>query len=103
MATVRVSTVSGDIEIDELGGEATVNGVSGDVELGIAPGRRLWLDVRSASGDVRSDLDVGDTPAGDDARATRDHRAHRLRRRPPPPRHATCTPSRAARRSNPWL
>jgi hypothetical protein len=65
----RVSTVSGDVEIGELGGEATINGVSGDVELGVAPGRRLWLDVRSASGDVRSDLDVGDAPAGDDTHA----------------------------------
>ncbi len=63
----RVSTVSGDVEIDELAGQATVNGVSGDVELGIAAGRRLWLDVRSASGDVHSDLDVGDAPPSDDA------------------------------------
>ena len=66
----RVSAVSGDVEIGELGGEATINGVSSDVELGVAAGRRLWLDVRSATGDVRSDLDVGDTPAGDDARVS---------------------------------
>ena len=66
----RVNAVSGDVEIGELGGEATINGVSSDVELGVAPGRRLWLDVRSATGDVRSDLDVGDTPAGDDARVS---------------------------------
>jgi DUF4097 and DUF4098 domain-containing protein YvlB len=65
----RVSTVSGDIEVGELAGEATVNGVSGDVELGIPPGRRLWLDVRSASGDVRSDLDVDDTPPAGEGRA----------------------------------
>ena len=66
----RVNTVSGDIEIGELGGGATINGVSSDVELGIAAGRRLWLDVRSATGDVRSDLDVGDTPGPDDARVS---------------------------------
>ena len=64
----RINTVSGDVEIGELGGEATVNGVSSDVELGIAPGRRLWLDVRSATGDVRCDLDASDLP-GDDASA----------------------------------
>ena len=66
----RVNTVSGDIEIGELGGGATINGVSSDVELGVAAGRRLWLDVRSATGDVRSDLDVGDTPGPDDARVS---------------------------------
>lgn len=61
---LRVSTVSGDVEVRELGGAATVNGVSGDVDLAVVPGRRLWLDVRSASGDVDSDLDVGDEPTG---------------------------------------
>jgi hypothetical protein len=67
----RVSTVSGDIQVAELAGEATVNGVSGDVELGIPPGRRLWLDIRSATGDVRSELDVADgPPASDEAPAT---------------------------------
>lgn len=66
----RISTVSGDVEIGELGGEATVNGVSSDVELGIVPGRRLWLDVRSATGDVRCDLDASDAPAGDDTPAS---------------------------------
>ena len=63
--TCRVSTVSGDVEVDDLAGQATVNGVSGNVELGIPAGRRLWLDIRSATGDVRSDLDVGDSAADD--------------------------------------
>lgn len=61
---LRVSTVSGDVEVRELGGAATVNGVSGDVDLAVVAGRRLWLDVRSASGDVDSDLDLGDEPTG---------------------------------------
>ncbi len=60
---LKVSTVSGDVEVRELGGAATVNGVSGDVDLAVVAGRRLWLDVRSASGDVDSELDVGDEPA----------------------------------------
>lgn len=64
---LRVSTVSGDVEVRELGGAATVNGVSGDVDLAVVAGRRLWLDVRSASGDVDSDLDVGDEPATGEA------------------------------------
>jgi DUF4097 and DUF4098 domain-containing protein YvlB len=59
----QVSTVSGDVEIGALGGRTVVNAVSGDVELGVPPGLSLWLDVRSASGDVRSDLDVEGAPA----------------------------------------
>lgn len=66
----QVSTVSGDVEIGELGGRATINAVSGDLELGVPRGRSLWLDVRSASGDVRSDLDVDDAPAGHDGAPT---------------------------------
>jgi DUF4097 and DUF4098 domain-containing protein YvlB len=68
---VRVSTVSGDVQVGTLEGGATVNGVSGDVELGIPRGRALWLDVRSATGDVRSDLDLDDAPpAGESAVAS---------------------------------
>lgn len=61
----RLSAVSGDVNVESVGGHATVNAVSGDVELGIPPDRRLWLDVRSASGDVRCDLDdAGEATAG---------------------------------------
>jgi DUF4097 and DUF4098 domain-containing protein YvlB len=65
----RINTVSGDVELRELRGSALVNAVSGDVELGIPPGLRLWLDLRSASGDVRSDLDPSDAASGGDAAA----------------------------------
>jgi DUF4097 and DUF4098 domain-containing protein YvlB len=65
---LRVSAVSGDVNVRSVGGHATVNAVSGDVELGVPPGRCLWLDVRSASGDVRCDLDAADDAgAGDGA------------------------------------
>lgn len=64
---LKVSTVSGDVQIRQLGGAANVNSVSGDVELGVVRGRRLWLDVRSATGDVGSDLETGDEPPGGDA------------------------------------
>jgi putative adhesin len=67
---LQVTTVSGDVEIRSLTGPVNVNSVSGDVELGVVSGRRLWLDVRSASGDVRSDLDVGDAPVSEDAPLT---------------------------------
>lgn len=64
----RITAVSGDVHVESVGGRATVNAVSGDVELGIPPGRRLWLDVRSASGEVRCDLDdAGDATAGDES------------------------------------
>jgi hypothetical protein len=64
---LRVSAVSGDVRVGSAGGHATVNAVSGDVELAVPAGRRLWLDVRSASGDVRCDLDAADDVATGDA------------------------------------
>jgi DUF4097 and DUF4098 domain-containing protein YvlB len=66
----EVSTVSGDVRIDVLGGRGVINAVSGDVDLGIPPGRQLFLDVRSATGDVRSDLDVDGAPSSSDVTPT---------------------------------
>ena len=76
------STVSGDLRIGHAGGAATVstvsgyiqlelaaaavraNAVSGDVDVRMVPGLALWIDVQSVSGDVSSELDVADAPAG---------------------------------------
>lgn len=62
-ATLEVQTVSGDLRAERIaGGPVTVNAVSGDVELAVAPGAAVFLDLRSLSGDMRSDLDPGDGP-----------------------------------------
>jgi hypothetical protein len=39
---------------------------SGDIRVGIRRGSRVWLDVRSLSGDADSELDVGDAPVDEE-------------------------------------
>ena len=39
---------------------------SGDIRVGIKQGSRLWVDARSMSGDVTSELEVGDEEPGED-------------------------------------
>jgi DUF4097 and DUF4098 domain-containing protein YvlB len=65
-ASARVSTASGDIRIDSLTrGEARLNAASGDINVGVAEGTAVWLDLNSASGDSRSELPVSDaSPTG---------------------------------------
>jgi DUF4097 and DUF4098 domain-containing protein YvlB len=75
----RIDSASGDVEIGEVGGGVTVRtasgdqvvrsvaegrvdltSASGDIRLGIKQGSRLWIDARSMSGDVSSELELGD-------------------------------------------
>ena len=77
--STRIDSASGDVEIGETGGGATVRtasgdqlvrsvaqgrvdltSASGDIRLGIKQGSRLWIDARSMSGDVSSELELGD-------------------------------------------
>lgn len=56
---VSVTTVSGDVTIGALrAGDAQVRSVSGDIEIGVAPGVGVFLDVQSTTGDVASNLDA---------------------------------------------
>jgi DUF4097 and DUF4098 domain-containing protein YvlB len=62
-----LTTVSGDVRIRSLAvGEVGVRSVSGDVELGVVGGQRVFLDLHTASGDASSDLDVGHGDGGTD-------------------------------------
>lgn len=64
-ATVQATTMSGDLLVRSLGGRsAELRSVSGDIDVGVARGRGVYLDVSSLNGEVRSDLDPGATPAG---------------------------------------
>lgn len=75
----EVKTAAGDINLDEVGGSVTVHSasgdlrvgavtegkvelksVSGDMLVGVRRGSRVWLDVKTITGDAQSDLDVGD-------------------------------------------
>lgn len=81
----RVDSASGDVELGETGGGVTVRtasgdqqlrsaakgrvdltSASGDIRVGIKRGSRLWVDARSMSGDVTSELEVGDEVPGEE-------------------------------------
>ena len=64
--SVRASSMSGDIEIGTLiAGEADLSSMSGDIRAAVAPGVRVYLDLKTLSGDARSELDAGiDAPSG---------------------------------------
>ena len=76
--TAEIKTAAGDVDVDEVGGSVTVHGASGDVRVGavtagsaelksvsgdmlvgIRRGSRVWMDVKTVTGDARSELDVG--------------------------------------------
>jgi hypothetical protein len=71
--SAQLTAVSGDVEVASLAsGSATARSVSGDLILGVAEGIGVYLDVSSATGDVRSDLDPtpGSNPDGADLEIT---------------------------------
>jgi hypothetical protein len=66
--SVNFNTVSGDQWVDNAGnGPVSSQSVSGDIRIGVRSGIRVWIDAASRSGDVTSELDVGDAPAGEGA------------------------------------
>jgi DUF4097 and DUF4098 domain-containing protein YvlB len=57
---VKGRSVSGDLRIESFDrGRAELSSVSGDVQVGVLPDRRVWMDLVSGSGDTSCDLDVG--------------------------------------------
>jgi Toastrack DUF4097 len=56
----QITGVSGDIWLASAGGDVTARSVSGDVTVGVVPGRRVWLDLGSASGETVSELGPAD-------------------------------------------
>lgn len=58
---VAVQSVSGDVRVGSIAeGTAELKSVSGDLLVGIRRGSRVWMDVKTVTGDARSELDVGD-------------------------------------------
>ena len=83
---LEVNSASGEVQIGEVGSSASVNtasgdqtlgsvsagkialkSASGDMKIGIREGSTLWVDARSRSGEVRSELPVSDAPPEGDA------------------------------------
>lgn len=64
-SSVTIQTASGDIRIGSVSrGRVSVQSASGDVEIAIAKGAGAYLDAKSMSGDVISELDLEDTVPG---------------------------------------
>ncbi|MDX6481030.1 MAG: hypothetical protein QOG85_1540 [Gaiellaceae bacterium] len=65
---VNAKSVSGDIRFDAVSeGDVRFSSVSGDVEIGIAPGSLVDVDAGSTSGDLSSEVPLGSEPVGGDA------------------------------------
>jgi DUF4097 and DUF4098 domain-containing protein YvlB len=82
---LHANSASGDVLVREVGGGGSINtasgdqqigavrqgsfsfkSASGDVRVGVREGSRLYIDARSRSGDVSSELDVtGEAPEGE--------------------------------------
>jgi DUF4097 and DUF4098 domain-containing protein YvlB len=64
---ITIMTASGDQTIGSAGsGRLKLRAASGDVHLGIRRGSRVFVDARSASGDMESELELeGEPPPGD--------------------------------------
>ncbi len=56
-AALSASTQSGDLDVERYeGGDLECSSTSGDVRIGLPPGRTLDVDVNTVSGDIRSDF-----------------------------------------------
>jgi DUF4097 and DUF4098 domain-containing protein YvlB len=67
-SSVSVNSASGDQTIGSVAeGKVTLKSASGDLMIGIREGSTLWVDARSRSGEVRSELPVSDLPPEGDA------------------------------------
>jgi DUF4097 and DUF4098 domain-containing protein YvlB len=60
---VTLGTASGDVDVAAVErGAVRLKSVSGDAVVGVVPGQRVWLELSSVSGRMRSELD--EEPAG---------------------------------------
>jgi hypothetical protein len=66
-ADVSAKSANGDVRVgDVIRGTATLKTAVGKIEVGIHPGTAARLDVSTAFGRVRNDMDVADGPASTD-------------------------------------
>ncbi|HEY6837046.1 MAG TPA: DUF4097 family beta strand repeat-containing protein [Gaiellaceae bacterium] len=67
-SAVSMNTASGDQTVGSLAeGKVDLKSASGDLRIGIREGSTLWVDARSRSGEVTSELPVSDLPPEGDA------------------------------------
>jgi DUF4097 and DUF4098 domain-containing protein YvlB len=67
-ADVKIRTASGDQRIGGvIAGSVELQSMSGDISVGIRQGSNVWVDARAMSGDLSSELELGDEQPPDDA------------------------------------
>jgi DUF4097 and DUF4098 domain-containing protein YvlB len=63
----KIRTASGDIVIrSAVRGKIDITSASGDAEVGIRPGSKVFIDASSMSGDMSSELEISDVPPQSD-------------------------------------
>jgi hypothetical protein len=68
LGSVNVNSASGDQQIGSVFTDSVnLRSASGDLRVGVKQGSRVFIDARSRSGDVTSELPVSDTPPEGDA------------------------------------
>ncbi|HWX08552.1 MAG TPA: DUF4097 family beta strand repeat-containing protein [Gaiellaceae bacterium] len=61
--SIEMKSISGDARFDSVReGTVTVQSVSGDIEVGVAPGTNLDVDAGSVSGELTSEVPLGSEP-----------------------------------------
>jgi len=74
----KIRTASGDIALrSAVQGKVDITSASGDVEVGVRRGSKVYIDASSMSGDMSSELDVSDAPPDSDG-PTLDFRARTM-------------------------
>ena len=64
---VTISTASGDQRVDAVAaGSVDLKSASGDIKVGVRQGATLWVDARAMSGDLSSEVELGDEPPSGD-------------------------------------
>jgi DUF4097 and DUF4098 domain-containing protein YvlB len=67
-AAVNIATSSGDQRIGGIrSGSVNVQSASGDISIGIRQGSNVWVDARAMSGDLSSELELGEEPPAEGA------------------------------------
>jgi DUF4097 and DUF4098 domain-containing protein YvlB len=67
-SAVKVRTASGDQRVGGVvAGNVELQSMSGDIKVGIRQGSNVWVDARAMSGDLNSEVELGDEPPAADA------------------------------------